>query len=363
MLVQPTSPSQQMDTSVGFYSTTTPEPKISDKVNECGKRTFQESSPEKDCRSKKRRKICPSEQFQEKGYSYRKWICPNGKYKGECIDGTRNGVGEMIFNNGVIYEGYWENDHFQGYGKVTFPDGQKYEGNWEKGKKSGFGQIVFFNGSTYVGYWKNDLAHGYGEMTFSKERIYVGDWVEGKREGRGLLVNTINNSYHVGEWVNNELVEGVHALSDGKILYEGTFRERFYYKLGTLFTGRGFKIVGKFKNNLPKGVITVFFDNGDELTYKSNGRDKRATFAIYKTREGLSYHGNFTKSRPSAGLGLIVDHDDSILLTGTWKRRRTEGQFIVSDSEVYSGTINEVLRAINLRYKNSQDPVETITIE
>lgn len=363
MLVQPTSPSQQMDASVGFYSTTTPEPKVSDKVYEFGKRTFQDPSPEKDCIPKKRRKICASEQFQEKGHYFGSLICASGKYKGNWIDGQRNGIGKMIFTNGVTYRGNWENDQPQGYGEVTFADGQKYTGDWVDGKKSGFGQIFFSNGSTYAGHWENDRQHGYGEMTFSNQRKYVGDWVDGKRQGMGFLFNMISGSYYVGEWQNDELIEGLHRPSDGKTIFEGTFRKMLHYKLGTLSCRKGFKVVGKFKDDLPRGVITVFFDNGDDFTYKSNGRDRRPTFAIYKAKTGLSYHGNFTKDRPSNGVGLIIDQDDSILLTGTWKRRRTEGQFIVSDSEVYSGTINEVLCAINLRYKKSQDQVKTITIE
>ena len=48
----------------------------------------------------------------------------------------------------------------QGRGVQIWQDGSKYEGFWESDKANGFGRLIHANGGMYQGYWHNDLAHG-----------------------------------------------------------------------------------------------------------------------------------------------------------------------------------------------------------
>ena len=68
--------------------------------------------------------------------------CPDGtKYKpieGGYIDANGNLQGRFIihFADGNVFEGNYENDAKNGYGKMTWSNGDVYEGNWENGNMS-----------------------------------------------------------------------------------------------------------------------------------------------------------------------------------------------------------------------------------
>ena len=42
-----------------------------------------------------------------------------------------------------------------GFGELTFPNGDKYEGEWKDGEINGQGTMSFENGGTYMGEWEN----------------------------------------------------------------------------------------------------------------------------------------------------------------------------------------------------------------
>ena len=46
-------------------------------------------------------------------------ITAEGTYKGEFVNGEKNGFGEMEFMNKSIYSGFWKNDKFNGRGKYV----------------------------------------------------------------------------------------------------------------------------------------------------------------------------------------------------------------------------------------------------
>ena len=57
-------------------------------------------------------------------------------YEGNYENDARNGYGKMTWPSGSVYEGNWKNDYQDGYGKMTWSDGEVYEGNWENGNMS-----------------------------------------------------------------------------------------------------------------------------------------------------------------------------------------------------------------------------------
>tara|TARA_B100000925_G_C21681716_1_gene334346 strand:- start:19 stop:345 length:327 start_codon:yes stop_codon:yes gene_type:complete len=60
-------------------------------------------------------------------------------YRGEWLNGKRNGEGITTSSNGEIYEGEYKNDRRSGYGVYSFPSGERYSGNWRDGRRHGFG--------------------------------------------------------------------------------------------------------------------------------------------------------------------------------------------------------------------------------
>ena len=54
------------------------------------------------------------------------------RYIGQYKEGKRNGYGKMFYNNGCIYEGYWQNNKKEGFGIYYYFDKTKYIGNFHE---------------------------------------------------------------------------------------------------------------------------------------------------------------------------------------------------------------------------------------
>jgi len=61
------------------------------------------------------------------------------------------------------------------------PLSAQYDGEWVDDVKEGYGVLTYVNGERYEGYWKADKAHGKGTLTYSTGDRYIGDWVAGKK--------------------------------------------------------------------------------------------------------------------------------------------------------------------------------------
>jgi hypothetical protein len=88
----------------------------------------------------------------------------------------------------LVYEGNYEKDLKNGYGK-DFKDGLIwYDGTWKKGKRSGQGKLYNENGIiVYDGKWDDDLYDGKGKL-YEDGMCFEGKWDEGK------LVKSISTS-------------------------------------------------------------------------------------------------------------------------------------------------------------------------
>jgi hypothetical protein len=84
-------------------------------------------------------------------------IFPNGDvYEGSFENDVINGKGKLVAKNGLIYEGEWKEDQFHGKGRLQYPNGMVYEGSFEYGLKSGRGVLKYPSGAVYEGDWVND---------------------------------------------------------------------------------------------------------------------------------------------------------------------------------------------------------------
>jgi len=118
--------------------------------------------------------------------------------------------GKMTYANGIVYEGSFLIDGVpNGKGKMIFPDGKKADGYWTNGKYftdisdnegaltvneiinlfsitdidtssmfNGFGNLTYANGDIYEGNWQNK-PHGKGKMIYVDGTVKEGNWIEG----------------------------------------------------------------------------------------------------------------------------------------------------------------------------------------
>jgi hypothetical protein len=114
-----------------------------------------------------------------------------GRYKGEWKNGLPNGKGikHSYKDDSYIY-GNFVDGFSEGYGKQTF--GQ----TWEKTQPY------------YEGEFKRNNYDGKGEYYYGDGDYYKGDWKDNKYNGQGAAYSKRLDRTWVGEYKNDEKVEG-----------------------------------------------------------------------------------------------------------------------------------------------------------
>jgi len=130
------------------------------------------------------------------------------KYEGEWLGGRRHGKGTLwaVQNKKSIkrYIGEWINNHMDGFGIYYYEDGQVYSGKWRRGNKSGQGKQDYGNGDYYEGEWKGNVRHGQGALFLTNGNIYEGHWMHDKKEGPGRYFYAATRKIYEGEWVDDQ---------------------------------------------------------------------------------------------------------------------------------------------------------------
>ena len=60
---------------------------------------------------------------------------------------------------------------------LSYFEALRYHGQRRKGRRNGFGRMFYLDGGMYEGWWKDDEYHGYGMLKNAKNEVYLGDWV------------------------------------------------------------------------------------------------------------------------------------------------------------------------------------------
>jgi len=80
-----------------------------------------------------------------------------------------------------------------------FPE--SYSGHYYKGLKQGYGKLTYENGDIYEGEFKNNLWHGPGILTLKDGWVYKCSFINGMKHGKGTYTDLENNTHEV-EWVH-----------------------------------------------------------------------------------------------------------------------------------------------------------------
>ncbi|RLN80930.1 hypothetical protein BBJ28_00003410 [Nothophytophthora sp. Chile5] len=185
-------------------------------------------------------------------------------YKGDLVDGIRQGKGELVFTNGDKYEGGFLQGFRHGYGVFTSQHGNRvYDGNWSRSERHGTGKERWLSsGDRYEGEYQHDVFHGEGVLTRgSNSSKYDGEFQNGRRHGFGRMEfaaaanpNAITPSVlktvaaaamvsssqlpaglasYVGAWEDGRMHgEGKYTRADGSF-YEGTWHNGLAHGFGT----------------------------------------------------------------------------------------------------------------------------------
>ncbi len=134
-----------------------------------------------------------------------KMIFPTGEYNGKLKNGKRHGVGIFILENGDRYEGSWEDDMINRYGRYDFANGKSYLGYWKNNKWHGWGKFIWPNGDTYEGCWKEGNFDGPGTYTFANGNKYEGQMDEDFMANSSGIFTYANGKIINCEWTNGQL--------------------------------------------------------------------------------------------------------------------------------------------------------------
>lgn len=83
-----------------------------------------------------------------------------------------------------------------GNGTIHYSDGRIFTGEVKCGNPLN-GEMIFLNGDIYEGAFQNSTMHGYGKITYSDKGIYKGEFSNGLRHGKGDVKLPNGKNFHV----------------------------------------------------------------------------------------------------------------------------------------------------------------------
>jgi len=166
----------------------------------------------------------------------------------------------IYLSSGDYYEGYFDGLNFSGYGEFTSAGGLKYKGNFLNGLKEGKGEEIFEENFLFSGNFKNDLKNGEGIYKWNDGAIYSGNFINDNIEGIGKLTLP-NKSLYIGEWVDNR-IEGIGIyFFENNMIYLGEYKNEKKWGFGIFVWPNGYKYEGQWINGKQNG-FGIFYADG-----------------------------------------------------------------------------------------------------
>lgn len=136
-------------------------------------------------------------------------------YTGMKLDNKKYGYGQLTYDNGDTYFGYWKADKQHGHGLNIWADGSEFIGVYSSDDKDGPGNYIWEDKTNYIGEWTRNLMHGYGRYTWPDGRKYEGEWRNGMMQGFGVYIYADGKRYE-GEWFKGKKHGiGINYLPNG----------------------------------------------------------------------------------------------------------------------------------------------------
>ena len=276
-----------------------------------------------------------------------------GTYKGNMVNGVRDGYGVFTYNSGMVYEGSWKDGKYDGQGKLTWADGGYCEGEFKENKFVSGKRVAYLSNGTYTYESKNFENYKMnGQSTYTVE-FDNGDKsvTSGVAKGGVISGNVVydytfasGGSYHYeGEYSNGKrngygVMDNISS-SGNTDHYEGEFKDSQYNGQGvydyTFASGGSFHYEGEFSNGKRNGygVMDNISSGGNTDHYEGQFKDSQ-----YSGQGVQEYHfsggdyyiheGSFAEGK-AAGQGVRTYYYKS----GNYFV--DEGEF---DGSLYNGT-------------------------
>jgi hypothetical protein len=278
--------------------------------------------------------------------------------------------GEYFFKSnedGRTYKiiSFFENGVSVGSAEIIYSDQSKYKGEILNGKREGKGIFYLINGLRQIGNWKNDKLNGQGlELSKDGKIVKDGIWRNGE-----LLDSKINNNLnnidtkYLKEFkeivVNNEKGckflfyarhEDISNLKNPKLTWNGEC-------LNGYLDGRGevnlkfdklveYKFIGEFKKGKLFGFVegSAIFE-GYNASFKAEVKDGMNLFGIIEIENKLGskiiYSGE-AYYLMFEGRGILNNISQGIVVDGYFKNGKANGYAVISNKKTndrYEGEV------------------------
>ena len=291
--------------------------------------------------------------------------------QGNIIDGKLNGKGQIIFPNGVIYNGEFKDDKLNGQGVVRVPDGGHFEGNFKDNLLNGKGKIITEDNIEISGYFIAGKLDGQGKIQFPNGAVHKGEFKNDKLNGKGKIIES-GGIILKGMFSNNQL-NGIGDITfPNGVKQIGEFKEGLLNGEGDIINSNGDILEGTFQNGdlIKSNGITFkngnIYEGGVHLYIEKNDNDDDSRNFVFlrdgigKTtyQNGSIYEGNYKEGKRD-GKGIYVDQDGTIIYQGEWQNGKRHGQGTYKDQEgnVYQGEWQNGKRHGQGTYKDPQGNV------
>jgi hypothetical protein len=297
----------------------------------------------------------------------------NAVYKGNWVNGKRDGYGEMFYNDGDVIKGNFKSDHQNGRCTTYFSNGDvsidDYENDLQINPVSyifgqskrlgcisgncvtGFGTKVYPNGE-YTGEFLNGKEHGKGILVTSTGYRYEGEFKDGQKNGRGNCIWPNGNKYD-GEF-NNGVKDGKGKFYylGGKV-YDGFWKRDKKEGQGTIIFTNGDSYTGNWLNGLHSGVGKYTWADGSYyeggwLNGKKNGRGKE------KFASGDIYDGQYVDGQIQQNVIGTYTYLNGNVKSGRWINNKWEP---LNEQDINS--VNSNANNTNPTTASSQNQSET----
>lgn len=198
--------------------------------------------------------------YDKDGYDFfgfdKNGINPDGddKYGYEKLLSTKGGV--ILKTDSGTYHGEVENGKPNGYGQMSYSDGNVVTGKWIDGKRSGYSKATECHGLTI------EILQKDGEvrviLPFIKGGVYRGFFNE---DNRGVT-KFENGATYIGMFRKSKIICGRWIGKRGA-LYVGEFGEKAVFSgNGKLRNEDGSIYIGEFENSLANGYGKLYYPDG-----------------------------------------------------------------------------------------------------
>jgi len=236
-----------------------------------------------------------------------------------CIQ--ENGSFKIVYSDGTIYDGGFENDVQHGTGKLIYPDGTIYDGGFENGVKDGTGKMIYTNGTTWVGEFEDDMFNGNLTIYTTKEERVIFNGTINKEQ---KLTGDYNGYYYgnkfTGKLMNNLRVGTCTYVDNDGNIYEGEFENDVKNGTGKMTYSNGDFYEGEFENDK--------FNGKGKLTRKQKFTNEEFYIETY---DGEFENGKFNGEGKLTCFGKCKGHVFNENSEGYW-----------SDNELYSKNFKSI---------------------